>query len=382
MSPLLLPRPDGELEAYRLGAPAELPSAATPAASREAYAAAHVVADPYTAARGAGATIDWETTLECRRRLWDLGLGVAESMDTSQRGMGLDWPAARELAHRTLAARRPGDRVVVGIATDQLDAGERDLGRIRDAYLEQLTDIEGAGGSVVLMASRHLAAAASGREDYLNVYNDVLAAATRPVLLHWLGAVFDPALEGYWGHGDPHQALDVVAELMGNNPTARGIKVSLLDADLERTLRERIGDKLTFTGDDYNYTELIAGDEHRHSHALLGAFAVVAPYAAAALALLDKDDTDGFRATLAPTEALSRLVFAAPTQYYKIGVAWLAFLSDQQSHFRMLDGFETGRSLTHLAELVRHADALGLFPDPDLTAARVSRYFEAQGVGR
>lgn len=380
MPTVFLPRAEGDTERVQLNQPADLPAWAPSPVSREVYAAAHVVADPWTTARGSGATIDWDATLAGRRRLWELGLGVAEAMDTSQRGMGLDWPAARELAHRTLAARGPQDRLVVGIATDQLSPTETDLGKIRDAYLEQLLDIEGAGGSVVMMASRQLAAAATTSEDYIRVYGEVLAHATRPVLLHWLGAAFDPALKGYWGPEDPYEALDVVVEVMTLNPRARGLKVSLLDAQLEETLRARIPEKLTFTGDDFNYTGLIAGDGTHHSHALLGAFSVIAPYAAAALARLDKGDVDGFRDTLAPTETLSRLVFEAPTQFYKVGVAWLAYLTDGQDHFRMLDGFETGRSLLHLADLVRHANELGLFPDPALTADRVNNFFAIQGL--
>lgn len=380
MPSVLLPNASGCAERAQLNQPADLPAWAPNPISREVYAAAHVVAAPWTTARGTGATIDWDATLAGRHRLWELGLGVAEAMDTSQRGMGLNWSAARELAHRTLAARGPQDQVVVGIATDQLSPTETDLGKIRDAYLEQLADIEGAGGSVVMMASRQLAATATTSEDYIRVYREVLAHATRPVVLHWLGAAFDPALKGYWGPEDPYDAIDVVVQVMTENPQARGIKVSLLDAQLEEMLRARIPEKLTFTGDDYNYTGLIAGDGTHFSHALLGAFTVVAPYAAAALARLDNGDIDGFRNTLAPTEPLSRLVFEAPTQFYKVGVAWLAYLTDGQSHFRMLDGFETGRSLLHLADLVRHANGLGLFPDPTLTAERVNNFFAVQGL--
>ena len=385
MPAITLPTADGTTTDLRLGPPAQLSVPSAPPSSRIAYAAAHVVADPRRAsAEGLPDQIDWDATLSLRHRLWELGLGVAEAMDTSQRGMGLDWPSARELARRTLAdAHAAGGRVVVGIATDQLPAGPTDLAAVRGAYLEQLEAIEGYGGEVVLMASRQLAATATSSDDYLDTYDAVLRQATRPVVLHWLGDVFDPALTGYWGHHDPVKAMDVVLEVINEHVDAvRGIKISLLDADLERDLRRRLPVGVhMFTGDDYNYVDLIAGDGEHHSDALLGAFAAIAPYASAALARLDAGDEAGFRDILGPTEALSRLVFAAPTQYYKVGVAWLAYLNGAQQHFRMIGGFETGRTLVHLADLVRAAAAIGLFTDPDLTARRATTYFAAHGIG-
>jgi hypothetical protein len=385
MSSITLPATDGTTVDLRLGPPAQLSVLGAPPTSRLAYAAAHVVADPRRAsAEGLPDQIDWDATLGLRHRLWELGLGVAEAMDTSQRGMGLDWPSARELARRTLGdARVSGGRVVVGIATDQLPAGACELAAVRAAYLEQLDTIEGYGGEVVLMASRQLAAAATSPDDYLATYDAVLRQATRPVVLHWLGEVFDPALAGYWGHHDPVKAMDVVLEVISEHVDAvRGIKISLLDADLERELRRRLPAGVhMFTGDDYNYVDLIAGDGEHHSDALLGAFATIAPYASAALARLDDGDEAGFRDILGPTETLSRLVFAAPTQYYKVGVAWLAYLNGAQQHFRMIGGFETGRTLVHLADLVRSADAIGLFTDPDFTARRATTYFAAHGIG-
>jgi hypothetical protein len=385
MSPITLPTADGTTTDLHLGPPAQLSVLSAPPSSRLAYAAAHVVADPHRAsAEGLSDQIDWDATLDLRHRLWELGLGVAEAMDTSQRGMGLDWPSARELARRTLTdAHAASGRVVVGIATDQLPAGPTDLAAVRGAYLEQLDAIEGYGGEVVLMASRQLAATATSSDDYLATYDAVLRQATRPVVLHWLGDVFDPALTGYWGHHDPVKAMDVVLEVINEHVDAvRGIKISLLDADLERDLRRRLPVGVhMFTGDDYNYVDLIAGDGEHHSDALLGAFAAIAPYASAALARLDAGDEAGFRDILGPTEALSRLVFAAPTQYYKVGVAWLAYLNGAQQHFRMIGGFETGRTLVHLADLVRAAAAIGLFTDPDLTARRATTYFAAHGIG-
>lgn len=385
MKAIALPAGDGTIGTHELGRPATLHVRSQPASSRLAYAAAHVVADPLRAsAEGTRDQIDWDATLRLRHRLWDLGLGVAEAMDTSQRGMGLDWPAARELARRSLAeARARSARIVVGIATDQLPAEGCAVSEVREAYLEQLHDIEASGGEVVLMASRQLARVATGPEDYVSVYESVLSEATRPVVLHWLGEVFDPALAGYWGHADPYKAMSVVLDIISlHAESVRGIKVSLLDAELERELRRRLPDGVhLFTGDDYNYTDLIAGDGIHHSDALLGAFAVIGRYASAALGRLDEGDEPGFREILAPTESLSRLVFAAPTRFYKVGVAWLSYLDGAQDHFRMVGGLETGRSLGHLGDLVRAADAIGLFSEPDFTADRAAAYFTAQGIG-
>lgn len=385
MATVQLPDTDGTLSAVPIADPPSLVTATAPPTSRAVYAAAHVVADPLRACASAGLEqIDWEATLRLRRRLWSLGLGVAESMDTAQRGMGLDWSGARELALRTLAAAREcGGDVVVGVSTDQIAGPTADLTHIRDAYLEQIADIEAAGGSVVMMASRHLARAATSPDDYIRVYDEVLSQATRPVILHWLGAVFDPALAGYWGFDEPKAAMSTVTDIIGAHPeTVRGIKVSLLDAALEVLLRDKVpAPARVFTGDDYNYVDMIAGDGTRHSEALLGAFAAIPRFASAAFARLDEGDADGFREILTRTLPLSRLVFAAPTQYYKAGVAWLTYLDGGQDNFRMVAGFETGRSLLHLAELVRLAGELGLFGDPDFTARRATAYFASQGVG-
>jgi hypothetical protein len=384
MASIALPTSDGSTSALAFGEPARLNTRSTAPTSRAVYAASHVVADPLRAsAENATDQIDWDATLQLRHDLWSMGLGVAESMDTAQRGMGLDWASARELAVRTLtAAKSVGGRVVVGVATDQLKTDSPTLEEIRDAYMEQVEAIESAGGEVVLMASRHLARAASGPDDYLSVYDAVLSAATRPVVLHWLGSVFDPALDGYWGSADSSAAMDTVLQIIhSHGERVRGIKVSLLDPALEIALRRRMPDGVrVFTGDDYNYVDLIAGDGTHTSDALLGAFAALGPFASAAFARLDDGDELGFRNILGPTETLSRLLFAAPTQYYKVGVAWLAYLGGKQDHFRMIGGFETGRSLTHLAELVRAADAIGLFTDPDFTAARASAYFAVHGI--
>lgn len=384
MATVTLPTRAGSSERIEFGPPAQLVTRSEAPRSRAVYAAAHVVADPRRAGTaGPADAIDWDATLALRHRIWSLGLGVAESMDTAQRGMGLDWPAARELALRSLAdARGAGGNVVVGVGTDQL-AGASSLERIRDAYIEQVTAIEEAGGEVVMMASRDLARVANGPDDYVRVYEQVLSAARRPVVLHWLGSSFDPALHGYWGFEEPKDALNIVVQLIAEHAgTVRGVKVSVLDPALEVALRERIPTPArVFTGDDYNYTDLIAGDGRTSSDALLGAFAAVAPFASAAFARLDAGDEAGFRAILKPTETLSRLIFTAPTQYYKVGVAWLAYLDGKQDHFRMLAGFETGRDLIHLGELIRAADAIGLFEDPEFTARRAADYFAVHGIG-
>lgn len=385
MARLCLPAAEGVLTPVELAPPAALVTSSAPPASRAVYAAAHVVADPLRACTPGGRDqIDWEATLQLRRDLWSLGLGVAESMDTAQRGMGLDWAAARELALRTLAeAEGAGGGVAVGITTDQLTVTGPRLEQIRDAYLEQIGDIEAAGGDVVMMASRHLARVATGPDDYVTVYDQVLSQATRPVILHWLGAVFDPALAGYWGFDEPKAAMATVADLIGAHlETVRGIKVSLLDPALEIQLRERIPSPArVFTGDDFNYVDLIAGDGTRTSDALLGAFAAIPRFASAAFARLDGGDEGGFRAILGPTVPLSRLIFESPTQFYKVGVAWLTYLDGRQDHFRMVAGFESGRSLLHLADLTRAAGAIGLFADPGFTAARASEFFAVNGLG-
>ncbi|NJC73428.1 dihydrodipicolinate synthase family protein [Planosporangium thailandense] len=383
---MTLPRSDGTFYTRRLNAPAVLPTSAHPATSRVAYAAAHVVADPLRACAGdSEARIDWDATLAVRRRLWGLGLGVAEAMDTAQRGMGLSWGAVQRLVRESLSeASTVGADVVVGVSTDQLPAGERpDVATVLQAYREQIGYVESHGGRAVVMASRHLAAAAAGPDDYQKVYSTLLAEAARPVVLHWLGEAFDPALRGYWGSTDFEKAADVVLGIINDHPDkVAGIKMSLLDADKEVEVRRRLpsGVRL-FTGDDYNYVDLIAGDGVHHSDALLGAFALIAPYASAALAALDADDVPGFRGILSPTLGLSRLVFEAPTYYYKVGVVWLAYLTGAQNHFRMIGGLESGRSVLHLVEVFEHADDLGLFPDPDLAAARMAAVLQLNGVG-
>ncbi|MGP9693049.1 DUF993 family protein [Brachybacterium sp. AOP25-B2-12] len=378
---ITVPTAEG-LRRLQVPEPGRLVTSTAPSRSRVVYAASHVIPVAATAST-ASSEIDWEATLALRHRLWDLGLGVAESMDTAQRGMGLSAAMALELGERTLAeASSRGGAVVVGIGTDQLGETAVTLQDIIGAYLAQIERIEDAGGSVVMMASRHLARTARSADDYLRVYGAVLDGARRPVVLHWLGQMFDPALEGYWGSRDLDAAADTVLELIGSHRGAiAGIKMSLLDAAREVAVRQRLpaGVRM-FTGDDFHYAELIAGDEQGHSDALLGAFAAIPRFASAALARLDAGDVDGFRAILDPTVPLSRLVFESPTRFYKVGVSWLGYLSGDQGHTRMLGGLETGRSPEHLGRLLSEGLRIGLFEDPELAASRAGAWFRGIGL--
>ncbi|PWU50325.1 dihydrodipicolinate synthase family protein [Micromonospora sp. S4605] len=376
--------PDG---AYILsGAGGEHAVPGAPFTSRVAYAAAHVVADPRAEnVPGAPAAVDWDATLAFRRHLWSYGFGVAEAMDTAQRGMGLDYPTARELVRRSAAAARAeGGAICAGVATDQLPAGPATLDEIRKAYAEQLADVQEAGARPVLMCSRHLAATARSAEDYLDVYGRLIDDADDPVVLHWLGPAFDPALAGYWGDGDPAGAADTVVALIAGHPgKVDGIKLSLLDEEFEVALRRRLpaGVRL-YTGDDFNYPALIRGDAQGHSDALLGVLAAIAPPAAAALRALDTGDLAGYDRLLAPTLPLARHLFGAPTFYYKTGIVFLAWLAGHQDHFTMVGGLQSGRSPAHLARLLRLADAAGLLPDAELAAHRARAYLTTAGVAQ
>lgn len=351
---------------------------AGPAASRQAYAAAHVVVDPLDPA----GAIDWDATLAFRRHLWDLGLGVADAMDTAQRGAALSWPAARELIARSGAeARAVGGALACGAATDQLPAGPVTLADVATAYVEQAGVIRAAGGVPVLMASRHLAATAAGPDDYARVYDEVLSQLDGPVLLHWLGEPFDPAMRGYWGSTDLDAATDTVLDVIGRHAgRVTGIKISLLDADREVAMRRRLpaGVRM-YTGDDFHYDTLVAGDEHGHSDALLGILDAIAAPARAALARLDAGDPAGYAALLAPTVPLARLLFAAPTSAYKTGIVFLAWLNGHQRHFHMLGAAQGLRSVQHLAEVFRLADAAGALADPELAAHRMRAYLAVAG---
>jgi Protein of unknown function (DUF993) len=345
-----------------------------PPVSRRVYAAAHVAARPGPD----GEVIDWEATMAFRDHLWAHGFGVAEAMDTAQRGMGLSWSLARELIARSAARAGGGvgaDRLVCGVGTDQLEDGERySIAQIIGAYASQLEFVQATGAGVILMASRALAASARGAQDYLSVYGELLRQANRPVILHWLGEAFDPALRGYWGSASFSEAADTVLELIERaGGQVEGIKLSVLDAGREVALRRRLptGVRL-YTGDDFNYAELIRGDAVGHSDALLGAFAAITAPAAAALAALDRGDMAGYEAAIGPTVPLSRVLFEAPTYHYKVGVAFLAWLNGLQPRFAMLGGLQHRRPARHLIRVFELAAAARALADPELAAGRLS----------
>ncbi len=381
-----LPRSDGSLHDYTLRAAAVwTPPPPGTRFNRVAYAAAHIVADPLsTADPWLQPAIDWDATLAYRDYLWSLGLGVAEAMDTAQRGMGLDWPASLELIDRSLAAARatPGAMIACGAGTDHLEPRPATtLADVIAAYELQCEAVESRGGRVILMASRALAACARAPDDYARVYERVLSGLRQPAILHWLGEMFDPALAGYWGHADLDRASEVCLEVIrANAAKIDGIKVSLLDKHREIALRRRLpaGVRM-YTGDDFNFAELIAGDAAGYSDALLGIFDPIAPAAAAALAALAAGNPAEFDAILAPTVPLSRHVFAAPTRFYKTGVVFLAWLNGRQSHFVMVGGQQSARSLLHLVELFRLADVAGLLADPAMACNRMQTLLAVHG---
>lgn len=371
-------------QSIAINAHAALPAIRSAPTSRTFYAAAHVVADPYVSSAGEDSvSLDWDATMRFRHHLWSHGLGVAEAMDTAQRGMGMTWDRVKELLSRTMTeARSVGGSVVSGVATDQLSPGKHSLDAIVAAYLEQLEFTLDQGATPVIMCSRQLAASAQSAEDYLRVYDTVLQASSTPVVLHWLGSMFDPSLHGYWGAAEYEDAKAVVLELMVRH-TARidGIKMSLLNEQYEVDLRRQMPSPVKmYTGDDYNYVRLIQGDGEHHSHALLGAFAVVGAYAAHAARALDRGDVVEYYRILGPTEPLSREVFRRPTYYYKTGVVWLAYLSGFQDHFVMVGGLQSGRSLMELCELYILGNEIGLFPDPDLAHARLLEHLRIVGA--
>ncbi len=385
MPTLNLPVSGGELASYTMQPSRKFP-AAQPPFNRIAYAAAHVVPDPL--AEGdpwIDAKIDWDATIAFRRHVWSLGLGVAEAMDTAQRGMGLDWPTSLELIRRSLDAAKdfPGALLGSGAGTDHLAPGaDVALDDVIAAYEEQCAAIEKLGGRIVLMASRALVKAARSPDDYAKVYGRILSQVREPVIIHWLGEMFDPALEGYWGHADHMKAMDVAIDVIAANETkVDGVKISLLDKDKEIAMRRRLPQGVRmYTGDDFNYAELIAGDEQGYSDALLGIFDAIAPAAAAALGALSRGDAKTFHEVLAPTVPLSRHIFKAPTRFYKTGVVFMAYLAGHQNHFTMVGGQESARSTLHLAQLFRLADAAGLIPDPDRAAARMRIVMATRGI--
>lgn len=385
MVKLDLPTPDGGWRTLALGPPGEWTDHPNGFATREAFAAAHVAADPRGEnVPGSPAVLDWDATLAFRRELFRYGFGVAEAMDTAQRNMGLDWPATQELIRRSAAqARELGARIASGAGTDHRPEAAT-VDEVADAYVEQVAYVEGCGSQVIVMASRELAATAAYADDYHVVYGRILEQVSEPVILHWLGEVFDPELRGYWGSTDVGVATATFLDLVREHASRiDGVKVSLLSAEHETALRAALPDGVRlYTGDDFNYPELIRGDGTHHSDALLGAFAAIAPAASRALAALDAGDLAAYDAAMAPTLPLSRHLFAAPTYHYKTGIAFLAWLNGHQPGFTMVAGLQSARSALHLARLVELADAAGLLRQPDLAADRMRGWLDVHGLSR
>ncbi len=383
---LKLPGHGKRLEDYAVRAPKSFRKPAKPF-TRKAFAAAHVVADPLSAKQPwLEAAIDWDATMAYRRHLWSWGLGLAEAMDTAQRGMGLDWANSLELIRRTLeeAGNFKGAAVASGAGTDHLAGGEmHSIEKIISAYEEQCAAIEKLGGRIILMASRALAASAGSPDDYGRVYDRILSQVKEPVIIHWLGEMFDPALEGYWGKKDHREAMNICLSVLEKNQSkVDGIKVSLLDKGKEIEMRRKLPKGVRmYTGDDFNFAELIEGDAQGHSDALLGIFDSIAPAASQALSYLSEDNKAGYHEVLAPTVPLSRHIFSAPTRFYKTGVVFMAWLNGHQQHFVMVGGQQSARSLPHLVELFRLADAAGLLSDPELACRRMKQLLEMHGCG-
>jgi len=389
---LTLPVAAGSLQRYTLQGSTPVKPTARVAFNRIAYSAAHVVADPLAVVDPwINCAVDWDATIAYRRHLWSLGLGVAEAMDTAQRGMGLDWPTSLELIRRSLEAARdvPGALVASGCGTDHLVLENvKTVDDVIAGYEEQMAAIEKLGGKLIVMASRALARVAKSPADYERVYDRILSQAKQPVVLHWLGEMFDPALAGYWGSKNVDAAMDTAIGIINAHPDkVDGIKISLLDKDKEIAMRRRLpaGVRM-YTGDDFNYAELIAGDGfgselfHGQSDALLGIFDAIAPAASAALGALAQGNVEKFHAILGPTVPLSRHIFAAPTRFYKTGVVFMAWLNGHQSHFTMVGGQQSTRSLQHFAELFRLADAANLLEKPELATQRMKTLLTMHGI--
>ncbi|PTT62266.1 dihydrodipicolinate synthase family protein [Arthrobacter sp. HMWF013] len=403
MTSLILPSSDGGTREYRLQGSTSWARPTAPLTARRAYAAAHVIPEVLgDNTPGAPASLDWDATMAYRHELWSYGLGVADAMDTAQRGMGLDWAATQQLIKRTgveaasvassgnaaTAGKTVRDLVACGAGTDQLDmaalpAGEAGLAAVLDAYREQIAVVSEAGPKVILMASRALAKVAGGPDDYLKVYSTLLQEVDQPVILHWLGTMFDPALAGYWGSDDVAQATETFLSLIRDNADkVDGVKVSLLDASHEVSLRAVLPEGVRlYTGDDFNYPELIDGDGSHHSDALLGIFAAIYPAASVALQHYDAGNGVKAREILDSTRELGKHIFSAPTFYYKTGIAFMSWLNGKQPGFQMVGGLHSGRSVCHLARTFELADQAGLLKDPALAAFRMSDYLRINGVG-
>ncbi len=385
---LNLPTLDGQVEPYVLTGTPLVPRAPKVPLTRTAFAAAHVVSDPMAERSpwDGRPAVDWDATLRFRQGLWDQGLGLAEAMDTAQRGMGVDWDTALELIQRTMVAARAhplSPRVACGAGTDHVTLADlSSADSILAAYERQAEAIEAAGGQLILMASRAFPAIKAGADVYHKVYRTLIDGAAEPVILHWLGDMFDPALTGYWGSADVAEASDFVLSMIAENPKkVDGIKISLLDQAHEEAFRKRLPEGVRlYTGDDFNYADLIEGDSSHYSHALLGIFAAIAPAASQALEALAMDDMERYHALLKPTVPLSREIFRAPTRFYKAGIAYLAWLNGAQTHFIMPGGFQSSRDICHYSEVFRLADQSGLLSEPDLAASRMTTLLNLHGV--
>ncbi len=387
-----LPNSHGQIENYTLIGSSPVKPQAGLKFNRIAYSAAHVVANALAANNPwLDCTVDWDATIAYRKHLWSLGMGVAEAMDTAQRGMGLDWPTSLELIGRSIEASKdvPGAFLASGCGTDHLNLDSiTTVDEVITGYEFQMAAIEKLGGKLIVMASRALARVAKSPADYERVYDRILSQAKQPVILHWLGDVFDPALAGYWGSSDTHQAMDTALGIIQAHANkVDGIKISLLDKDKEILMRRQLPANVRmYTGDDFNYADLIAGDAHgehlvnQQSDALLGIFDAIAPVASAALGELAKGNLDKFHAILGPTVPLSRHIFKAPTRFYKTGVVFMAWLNGHQSHFTMVGGQQSTRSLVHLAELFKLADAANALEQPDLALHRMKTMLSMHGI--
>jgi hypothetical protein len=382
---LKLPKADRSIETYRLAASRTFPAKLEGTLNRIAFSAAHIVADPLAECDPwLNQTIDWDRTIAFREHVWDLGLGVAEAMDTAQRGMGMDWPTSLELITRSVAAAKPrGALVFSGAGTDHLAVEDaKSIDDVIKAYEQQFEAIEKVGGRIILMASRALAKLGRNAEDYGRVYDRILSQSAQPVIIHWLGDMFDPALANYWGTPSLDTAMDIAVDVINRNASkVDGVKVSLLDAQREIDMRRRLKPEVKmYTGDDFNYAELIAGDDKGFSHALLGIFDAIAPAASYALSRLAAGDEAGFHDVLGPTVPLSRHIFKAPTRFYKTGIVFMAYLNGHQDHFTMIGGQESTRSTQHLAELFRLADKAGLLANPELATQRMKAIMATRGI--
>jgi len=383
---LKLPSANRSIETYRLAASRPFPAKLQGALNRVAFSAAHVVSDPLADVDPwLTAAVDWDKTIAFREHVWDLGLGVAEAMDTAQRGMGLDWPTSLQLIQRSVrAAKARGNALVfAGAGTDHLAPRDaRSLDDVIRAYEEQIAAVEKADGRIILMASRALAKIGRNADDYAKVYDRILSQTAQPVIIHWLGDMFDPALANYWGTSNLDRAMDVAVGVVNANAAkVDGVKVSLLDKQREIDMRRRLDKNVRmYTGDDFNYAELIAGDEQGFSHALLGIFDAIAPAASYALSRLAAGDAQGFHDVLGPTVPLSRHIFKAPTRFYKTGIVFMAYLNGHQDHFTMVGGQESTRSTLHLAELFRLADQAGLLANPELATRRMKAVLALRGI--